>query len=237
MRELVLEVRLGKVAGDLAGMDGVRLYHDRALFKDRGQTTPPGTPTTRSTLLFPSLDHAVDRPGRRHAPELLPVRAAGLASQQPVRHRRRYQQPRASTRCSTPIRSRWGSTRSRSKGVGGASFLNGMMAHADGPNMTRGRRRAFQSCSCRKTPCSPATRAHCRKRSPPTCGPGTRLPTTSTCPCFTSDPAFHRVATHTISLTGNATHNLLARRFALFSEPPQSSNQVVSVDEYSLLLT
>jgi ectoine hydroxylase-related dioxygenase (phytanoyl-CoA dioxygenase family) len=33
MRKLILDERLGKVAATLAGVDGVRLYHDQALFK------------------------------------------------------------------------------------------------------------------------------------------------------------------------------------------------------------
>lgn len=33
VRELVLDERIGKLAADLAGIDGVRLWHDQALFK------------------------------------------------------------------------------------------------------------------------------------------------------------------------------------------------------------
>lgn len=40
MRELMFDERLGKVAGELAGVDGIRIWHDQALFKP-----PYGNPT------------------------------------------------------------------------------------------------------------------------------------------------------------------------------------------------
>jgi ectoine hydroxylase-related dioxygenase (phytanoyl-CoA dioxygenase family) len=36
VRRFVLARRFGKIAGDLMGVDGVRLYHDQALFKESG---------------------------------------------------------------------------------------------------------------------------------------------------------------------------------------------------------
>jgi phytanoyl-CoA hydroxylase len=40
MRELMFDERLGQVAGELAGVDGIRIWHDQALFKP-----PYGNPT------------------------------------------------------------------------------------------------------------------------------------------------------------------------------------------------
>src|SRR2546430_11717209 len=40
MRELIFDPRIGKLAADLAGVDGLRVWHDQALFKP-----PFGNPT------------------------------------------------------------------------------------------------------------------------------------------------------------------------------------------------
>ena len=34
MRELILDKRIGKIAADLAGVDGIRVWHDQALIKE-----------------------------------------------------------------------------------------------------------------------------------------------------------------------------------------------------------
>src|SRR5579872_296494 len=41
MRKLMLDPRLGKVAADLAGLEGIRIWHDQALIKP-----PYGNPTS-----------------------------------------------------------------------------------------------------------------------------------------------------------------------------------------------
>ncbi|GAA1607688.1 hypothetical protein GCM10009804_74540 [Kribbella hippodromi] len=46
VRELVLDSRIGRLAAELAGVDGIRLFHDQALFKQ-----PWGSPTSWHTDL------------------------------------------------------------------------------------------------------------------------------------------------------------------------------------------
>ena len=41
VREIVLNPRFGKIAADLMGVDGVRVYHDQALFKEPGGGLTP----------------------------------------------------------------------------------------------------------------------------------------------------------------------------------------------------
>src|SRR5438105_2088201 len=43
-RRFILARRFGKIAAELMGVDGVRLYHDQALYKEAGGGHTPGHP-------------------------------------------------------------------------------------------------------------------------------------------------------------------------------------------------
>ncbi|MFL2540668.1 MAG: hypothetical protein ACJ0UT_01600 [Candidatus Latescibacterota bacterium] len=43
MRGIMLDPRLGKTVAELAGVDGMRIWHDRALIKEPGPTQRAGT--------------------------------------------------------------------------------------------------------------------------------------------------------------------------------------------------
>ena len=144
MRELVLDERLGKLASDLAGMDAVRLYHDHALIKK-----PWANPTTwhtdnpvdpffsqRSIMLWIALDDATLQNGCLYV--------------LPGSHRSSRFDTGGDT-SSARIDALFDAYPEWRKidpvpvevSAGGAVFLSGLVAHAAGPNMTRGRRRAF----------------------------------------------------------------------------------------------
>ena len=144
LRELVLDARLGKLAADLAGMDGVRLYHDHALIKNAWanpttwHTDNPVDPffSHHSIMLWIALDDATLQNGCLY---VLPgshrtsrFDAGGATSSARIDALfDAYPEWRAIEPVPIEV------------GSGGAVFLSGMVAHAAGPNMTRGRRRAF----------------------------------------------------------------------------------------------
>ena len=80
IRELVLSARLGRLAADLAGVDGVRLYHDHVLIKNpwasptTWHTDNPGDPyfSHQSIMLWLALDDATLRNGCLYVPARLP---------------------------------------------------------------------------------------------------------------------------------------------------------------------
>ena len=144
MRELVLDARLGKLAADLAGMDGVRLYHDHALIKN-----PWATPTTwhtdnpvdpffshQSLMLWIALDDATLQNGCLY---VLP------GSHRTSRFDAGGDTSSARIDALFDAYPEWREIEPVPVEVcaGGAVFLSGLVAHAAGPNMTRSRRRAF----------------------------------------------------------------------------------------------
>jgi len=76
VRRFVLARRFGKIAGDLMGVDGVRIYHDQALFKESGGGYTPmhqdhyywplGTDQT-ITMWMPLVDLPAEVGGMRFA--------------------------------------------------------------------------------------------------------------------------------------------------------------------------
>lgn len=142
VRALVLDERLGRLAADLAGVDGVRLWHDQALIKE-----PWANPTAfhldvpywsftspDAISIWIALDDATLQngcllfvPGSHKAERYANVGIGGnLGSLFDVHPEWGSVMP---TAC--PIR------------AGSATFHNGLTAHGAGANMTPDRRRAM----------------------------------------------------------------------------------------------
>ena len=138
MKELVLDRRLGMLASDLAGVGGVRLYHDHALVKQpwanptNWHVDNPGDPfyTRDAVMLWITLDdatlqngclyfmpgtHRSSRFGRRSG-SLNEAKIDGLFAAYPE----------------------WSGIEpvAAEASAGAGVFINGMIAHAAGPNMT-----------------------------------------------------------------------------------------------------
>ena len=142
MREIMLDPRLGKIAATLAGVDGIRIWHDQALFKP-----PFGNPTAwhldnpywsfsspDAISLWVALDDATRDngclyylPGTHRTARYDNV---GIGHNQASLFKV-YPQWRAlaSVGCPCP--------------AGSAVFHNGLTAHGAGANMTHGPRRAM----------------------------------------------------------------------------------------------
>jgi phytanoyl-CoA hydroxylase len=140
--ELLLDPAIGKVAASLAGVDGIRLWNDQALFKPPfGNPTawhfdaPYWSFTSRDAItIWIALDDATVEngcmwylPGSQRTAGFEQVaigsNLAGLFDHYP--HWRSLESVPASVR------------------AGGAVWHNGLIAHAAGANMTRGSRRAM----------------------------------------------------------------------------------------------
>jgi ectoine hydroxylase-related dioxygenase (phytanoyl-CoA dioxygenase family) len=142
MRELMLDTRLGEMAGTLAGVDGIRIWHDQALFKP-----PFGNPTawhidvpywsfsSRDALsIWVALDDATLGngclwyvPGSQKTAKFESV---GIGERQADLFKV-YPEWRAIPTVACPCP------------AGSAVFHNGLTAHGAGANMTNGPRRAM----------------------------------------------------------------------------------------------
>ncbi len=142
MREIMHDARLGKLAAELAGVDGIRIWHDQALIKP-----PFGNPTawhvdnpywsfsSRDSLsIWVALDEATLAngcmfylPGTQKSAKFETV---GIGTNQASLFNV-YPEWREidSVACPCP--------------AGSAVFHNGLTAHGAGANMTRGQRRAM----------------------------------------------------------------------------------------------
>lgn len=142
MRKLMFDPRIGKMAATLAGVDGIRIWHDQALIKQ-----PWGNPTAwhldnpywsfssrDSISIWVALDDAtVDNgclyfmPGTQHSADFdnVPI-GQNMGSLFEV-----YPQWASRKTIAAPMK------------AGSCSFHNGLVAHAAGANMTPGFRRAM----------------------------------------------------------------------------------------------
>ncbi len=142
MKELMLDPRLGKMAADLAQVDGIRIWHDQALIK-----RPWANPTAwHLDTPFWSFDHR----------QALSIWVAlddvtiqnGCLYFMPTSHKEtQYDEPGISASMgdifnSYPQFQDKQPTASVIK-AGSCSFHNGLGIHAAGPNMTNGFRRAM----------------------------------------------------------------------------------------------
>lgn len=142
MREIMFDPRLGKVAGTLAGVDGIRIWHDQALFKP-----PFGNPTgwhldnpywsftsRQSISIWVALDDATWQNGcmyyvpgthktARHENAGIGQNIGDLF--------KTYPEWRSIGTVGCPVP------------AGSAVFHNGLTAHGAGANMTNGSRRAM----------------------------------------------------------------------------------------------
>ena len=142
MRELMLDPRLGKLAATLAGVDGIRIWHDQALFKP-----PYGNPTgwhldnpfwsfsSRDSIsIWVALDDATEANGCLYyvpGTQKTAVWENAKISKDIAALFRLYPQWReiATVGCPCP--------------AGSAVFHNGLTAHGAGANMTNKPRRAM----------------------------------------------------------------------------------------------
>jgi phytanoyl-CoA hydroxylase len=141
IKDLILDERIGEMAADLEGVDGIRIWHDQALIKmpwanptSWHQDNPKWSFTSDSAIsIWIALDDATPHNGcmyflpRTHKKRLKDVNTDSSMSEifdinpelgkiNPV---------------SAPMR------------AGSCSFHNGLTAHGAGANMTRGLRRAM----------------------------------------------------------------------------------------------
>lgn len=144
VRELVLDGRIGKLAAELVGVDGVRLYHDHALVK-KAWANPtnwhldnPSDPylSHEATMLWIALDDATLQngclyflPGSHKTSRFERVEA--LSEWKIDALFEHYPEWRDIEPVAVQTK------------AGDAVFISGMIAHAAGPNMTHGSRRAF----------------------------------------------------------------------------------------------
>ena len=141
VRKLMLDERIGKMAADLEGVDGIRVWHDQALIK-----TPWGNPTSwhqdntkwsfssdHATSIWIALDDATPHNGCLYFV--------------PGSHRDRYEdvataRPMADIFEANPSLQEVDPVPAPMK-AGSCSFHNGLTVHGAGANMTRGYRRAM----------------------------------------------------------------------------------------------
>ena len=144
IKELVTDSRLGRLAAELAGVDGIRLYHDHALVKQ-----PWGNPTNwhvdnamdpfhsrQSIMLWVALDDATLQngcmyflPGTHKSSRYGVTGNLGEAKIDSLLAD--YPEWRDIEPASVEVK------------AGDAVVINGMIAHAAGPNMTLQPRRAM----------------------------------------------------------------------------------------------
>ena len=142
VRRLILDARLGKMAADLAGVDGVRLWHDQALIKQPWANpsgwhldNPYWSYSSRETLrLWVALDDAALQNGCLYflpgSHKTATFANAGIGENISDIFRVYPQWKEIMT---APVEMKAGS----------CSFHNGLIAHGAGANMTPGWRRAM----------------------------------------------------------------------------------------------
>ena len=144
IKQLVLKPRLGKLAADLAGVKGIRLYHDHALVKQAWANPTnfhvdnPYDPfySHQAIMLWIALDDATVQNGCLY---FLPgthktshFEDGGVLGQVGIGELfRQYPQWAEIDPIATEVK------------AGAGVFISGMVAHAAGPNMTTRPRRAF----------------------------------------------------------------------------------------------
>ena len=142
MRELMFDPRLGEVAGTLAGVDGIRIWHDQALIKPPyGNATawhldnPYWSFSSRNSIsLWVALDDATRENGcmyylpKTHKMARFENSTIGVNQRDLFKHYPEWQ----------TIQSVCGACP-----AGSAVFHNGLTAHGAGANMTAGQRRAM----------------------------------------------------------------------------------------------
>jgi ectoine hydroxylase-related dioxygenase (phytanoyl-CoA dioxygenase family) len=142
MRELMFDARLGEVAGTLAGVDGIRIWHDQALIKPPyGNATawhldnPYWSFSSKNSIsIWMALDDA--------------TRENGCMYYLPGTHKTaRYDNVGIgqNQRDLFKVYPEWASIQSVCGAcpAGSAVFHNGLTAHGAGANMTAGQRRAM----------------------------------------------------------------------------------------------
>jgi ectoine hydroxylase-related dioxygenase (phytanoyl-CoA dioxygenase family) len=141
MRKLMLDERMGKAAARLAGVDGIRIFHDQALIKDPGgrptvwhQDLPYWSFTHRAAIsIWVALDDATEEngclwymPGSQNT-EL----GAGVDLGKNDDIREKVPQLRCLSAVKVPVK------------AGTAIWHNGLTYHYAGPNRTEKSRRAM----------------------------------------------------------------------------------------------
>ncbi|MEM7131991.1 MAG: phytanoyl-CoA dioxygenase family protein [Chloroflexota bacterium] len=145
IKQLIVAPRLGKLAAELAGVDGVRLYHDHALIKQ-----PWANPTNwhidnpmdpfysrQSIMLWIALDDATLQNGCMY---FLP--GTHKSSHFEQFHGNLGEAKIDSLLSAYPEWAHIDPIPAEAK-AGAGVFINGMVAHAAGPNMTNHPRRAM----------------------------------------------------------------------------------------------
>jgi len=142
VKRLMLDPRIGKMAADLAGVDGIRIWHDQALFKRPWANptswhldTPFWSFSDRKALsIWVALDDATLENGCLY---FIPG-SAGATTFDNVSIGKNmdgifdlYPELKGSLSVAAPMK------------AGSCSFHNGLTVHGAGPNMTRGSRRAM----------------------------------------------------------------------------------------------
>ena len=142
MRQLMLDQRLGKMAADLAGVEGIRIWHDQALIKEAWANptawhldNPYWSFSSRNAIsLWVALDDATlsngclyFMPGTHREATF---ENSGI-TQEIADLFRVYPQWKERSPMAAPMK------------AGDCSFHNGLLAHGAGANMTPGRRRAM----------------------------------------------------------------------------------------------
>ena len=144
IRQLALDPRIGKMATDLTGTNGIRLFHDHALIKQpwanptNWHLDNPSDPyhTRQSTMFWLALDDATIQngclyflPGTNHSSRFEPI--GGLGREGVGQMFQQYPEWKQIDPYVAETK------------AGAGIFINGMVAHAAGPNMTTRPRRAF----------------------------------------------------------------------------------------------
>ncbi len=141
VKTLMLDERIGKMAADLEGVDGVRIWHDQALIK-----MPWGNPTSwhqdntkwsfssdHSTSIWIALDDATLHNGCLYfSPGSHHKRYADVATSRPMSD---IFEENPGLKSVDPV--------AAPMKAGSCSFHNGLTVHGAGANMTRGLRRAM----------------------------------------------------------------------------------------------
>ena len=142
MRQLMVDSRLGKMATELAGVDGIRIWHDQALIKEPWANptgwhidNPYWSFTSRNAIsIWVALDDVTRDNGCLY---FLPgTHKTATWDNAPISQDmgalfQQYPTWASQTAIAGPMK------------AGSCSFHNGLLAHGAGANMTPGRRRAM----------------------------------------------------------------------------------------------
>ena len=154
MREIMLDPSIGKMAAELAGVDGIRIWHDQALIKEPFASptgfqldNPYWSYTNRDALsLWVALDDATEQngamifcPGTHHKTEHERNSGIGANLGELFELYPEWGEEGGGGGLMMPV--------TVPMKAGSCSFHNGMLAHGAGANMTPGRRRAM-TCGC-----------------------------------------------------------------------------------------